>query len=112
MHAGDGPGAEIGLGAAGTLHPAAFGRCPHPAGIPPGPTDAGVKVVRPRPPAPASWDGTGRAGGLRALLAEAVPLVTTCDEAMERLIGLRDPDDPGRGVFAPTLPKRPDSERL
>ena len=25
-------GAEIGLGAAGTLHSAAFGRCPHPAG--------------------------------------------------------------------------------
>jgi len=45
---GDGPGAEIGLGAAGTLHPAAFGRCPHPAGIPPGPTDAGVKLVPPR----------------------------------------------------------------
>ena len=32
MHAGDGPGAEIGLGAAGTLHPAAFGRCPRPSG--------------------------------------------------------------------------------
>jgi len=38
----------IGLGAAGTLHPAAFGRCPRPAGIPPGPTDAGVKVGPPR----------------------------------------------------------------
>ena len=49
--------AWIGLGAARTLHPAAFGRCPHPAGIPPGPTDPGVKVVRPRPPTPASWDG-------------------------------------------------------
>jgi len=40
----DGPGAEIGLDAAGTLHPAAFGRCPHPTGIPPGPTGAGVKT--------------------------------------------------------------------
>ena len=29
---GKGPGALIGLGAAGTLHPAAFGRCPHPPG--------------------------------------------------------------------------------
>ena len=36
------------LGAAGTLHPATFGRCPHPAGLPPGPTDASVKVVPPR----------------------------------------------------------------
>jgi len=26
----------IRLGAAGTLHPAAFGRCPHPVRIPPG----------------------------------------------------------------------------
>jgi hypothetical protein len=44
----EGPRAWIGLGAAGTLHPTAFGRCPHPAGIPPGPTGAGVKVVPPR----------------------------------------------------------------
>jgi hypothetical protein len=41
---------------------------PHPAGIPPGPTAAGVKVVPPRPPTPAR-PGTarGRAGGLRGL---------------------------------------------
>jgi len=45
---GEGPGAEIGLGAAGTLHRAAFGRCPHPAGGPPGPKTPGVKLVRPR----------------------------------------------------------------
>jgi hypothetical protein len=31
-HDGDGRRAEIGLGAAGTLHPAVFGRCPPPAG--------------------------------------------------------------------------------
>jgi hypothetical protein len=30
----DGQGAWIGFGAAGTLHPSAFGRCPHPPGIP------------------------------------------------------------------------------
>jgi hypothetical protein len=36
--------------------------------IPSGPTSAGVKVVRPRPPAPATWKRPGGgAGGLRAL---------------------------------------------
>jgi hypothetical protein len=56
-------GAWIGLGAAGTLHPAAFGRCPHPAGIPPGPKAPGVKLVPPRRDA---GDG-GRPGGDRWL---------------------------------------------
>ena len=46
----DGIGLQGGSGglnrpnAAGTVHPAAFGRCPHPAGIPSGPTGAGVKT--------------------------------------------------------------------
>ena len=62
LHVMVSPGAYIGLGAAGTLHPAAFGRCPHPAGIPPGPTDAGVKVVPPRRDANGG-DGQAATGG-------------------------------------------------
>jgi hypothetical protein len=79
------------LGAAGPLHPAASGRCPHPAGPPPGPTGAGVKVVRPRPPAPACCDGQMAVGGLRARHLDRVGLPPAAP---------RRP--PGEGAGAPT----------
>ena len=40
---------------------------PSPGGNTTGPTDAGVKVVRPRPPTPATWTARWASGGLRAL---------------------------------------------
>jgi hypothetical protein len=56
-HDGDGPGALIGLGAAGTLHPAAFGRCPHPAGNTTRPDRRRRQGRSSSPPTPASSDG-------------------------------------------------------
>jgi hypothetical protein len=54
---GEGPGAEIGLGAAGTRHPAAFGRMPSPGGnADVDPETARVMAATQRP-----WSGAGYA---------------------------------------------------
>jgi hypothetical protein len=43
---------------------------------------------------------------LQAVLAETLPLMSTCDEAMARLVAIRDPANPDRGAFAPASPTR------
>jgi hypothetical protein len=57
--------------AAGTLHPAAFGRCPHPAGIPPGPTGARGQ---------ARSSSAADAGYMAAVVAEAERLRVSVPE--------------------------------
>jgi hypothetical protein len=38
---------------------------------------------------------------LQAVLSETLPLIAECDEAMERLVNIRDPANPERGAFKP-----------
>jgi hypothetical protein len=65
----------------------------------------GVKVVRPRPPTPASWDAEGRVGGLRALhldpgLGRMVPMTRVGRSA------LRAAAPPGKAATARALADR------
>jgi hypothetical protein len=62
-----GQGSKSASARAGTLHPAAFGRCPRPAGTTTRPETPGVKLIPPRPPLPANRDSPRVAGGLRGL---------------------------------------------
>ena len=85
---GEDPGAEIGLGAAGTLHPTAFGRCPHPAGTPTRPDRRRRQGRTSSPPAPASWDGPRWRGRLRGL-------------QLDPRVGPDGPGDTGRAFRPP-----------